>query len=1155
MKKIASFLLVLLLVLGAVPVKAALIGRIEISPNVGCVKMGETITFSASAFDELGALMPGTIFSWTVIGPGRIISKTNTTLTYGAISPGSVTITASAEGISGSESLVVGSPKVKNVQVRVDPEIAGEVATYYIYFETDECGTLSPGDRIYVAFPYGTIFPKSYYCATLTVNGMNANYEEMRDDDRDTPILMIEIPPNFPITTQFYMRICKVINPRGGACYMIAVATDLQQQWSLSNSFAIRGSIITPPMVEVKPNIVGEIAQYTIKFKTSSSGRLGSCSGGYIMVEFPYGTKVPTTLKAEQVTINGVYCSSYPPEVNGRTVKLYPGMVVLEESDVVIVFSLEAGIQNPDTVGDYTMTVWTNSDNVHVDSQTYRIIASKIENLHVIVDKPYINTNSAYTIKFTTGLVGRLNINGLVTIYFPYTISLPKSSRPGDIKVNGVGTIKSAIVEGGYTLIIPMPIEVSAKSDVEIVISESFGLINPPDARKYFLEVHTAKEGSNVKSNEYLIGPSVIGDLSVNLKNPYIGVASQIDFSFKTGGGGRLISEKDQIYIVFPKGTFIPNAIKAKDILIQGFPLKTTPFLKKDTLEIVLMPSVDIASNTEVTVQFLETCGILNPKIPGDYLWQVATSREVSYIKSSLIRITESTIQHLDVNLLSNAIDEYTEMKVSFMLGEAGGLKVKDKIFLFLDHGFQMPDQYQAGVFLNQQAIEITNLTFDPEKLMIAIELTNEMENGEQLTLQITTSTLIKNPHKTGEYSIGVSTSKEPKTVKSGPLMVIPLPETDLKTTPVNPDGKNGWFVSDCYVSFVVYSSDKDRQKTYFSINGKGYLPYETPFMLSSGEYEISFFSSFSDSAKETEKVVQLKIDTSKPILDISENLIYTNKNPYPLSLSLIESHFSYALIGGIRIESLRDGKIETLLPLKEGPNSFTLIVEDLAGNESQRELTIIYDNLPPTLEITEPMPWTKTIRKKIVIKGKTEINGKVTINDKVIVVEKEGTFSFLWELTNGLNALSFVSTDLAGNQKIYSLPVQYYQNFQAKLVIGSPIVDTSFGKIDLTTPVYLEKGTTMVPLRFFTELLGCSITFEPVFQIITIVDPYGIEIKAQIGNTVFTVNQEKKVMTVPPAIKKGKTFIPIRFFAEEYGFIISYEKKEQAVILRYNER
>ena len=120
---------------------------------------------------------------------------------------------------------------------------------------------------------------------------------------------------------------------------MVAVATDLQPQWALSNSFAIRGSIITPPLVEVKPNIVGELASYSIKFKTSSSGRLGSCSGGYIMVEFPYGTKIPQTIKPEHVTINGVYCSSYEPLVNGRTVKLYPGMVVLEESDVEIIFT------------------------------------------------------------------------------------------------------------------------------------------------------------------------------------------------------------------------------------------------------------------------------------------------------------------------------------------------------------------------------------------------------------------------------------------------------------------------------------------------------------------------------------------------------------------------------------------------------------------------------------------------------------------------------------------------------------------------------------------------------------------------------------------------------------------------------------------------
>jgi hypothetical protein len=488
-------------------------------------------------------------------------------------------------------------------------------------------------------------------------------------------------------------------------------------------------------------------------------------------------------------------------------------------------------------------------------------------------------------------------------------------------------------------------------------------------------------------------------------------------------------------------------------------------------------------------------------------------------------------------------------------LGEAGGLKKGDKLYLFFENGFTMPSSYEKGVFLNDQHISVDLLTMDPEKLMLAIQIDTDLENGQKITILVTPDVGIRNPPKQGEYSIGVSSTREPKTIKSGLLLVIPLPETDLLTNPVAPDGKNNWYINDCDVSFVVHAVDKERVKTYFSINGKEFILYSSSFKLSSGEYEIAYYSSYSETAKEVVKKMVIKVDTTKPILDLSDHTIYTNQNPYPLSLVLIESHFAFADINGQRIDSLMDGKIKISLTLNTGENTFVLIVADLAGNETERTIKIVLDNTPPTLTIFEPFPWTKTIRKKLTIHGKTEPLCMVSMNDQMVNVESDGSFSFTLELNAGLNAIAIVSSDLAGNQKIYSLPIQYYPNFQAKFKIGSSIAETSFGKIDLPSPIYLEKGTAMVPLRVFTELLGCSVEFEPVFQIITIQDPLGTIIKAQIGNTIFTVNQTKKTLPVPPAIRKNSTFIPVRFFAEEFGFIISYEKKEQTVILRYNER
>lgn len=1128
------------------------ISQIVVKPEVDCIKLTETVTFTATAYDENGTPMNGVTFSWSLSGAGRIISQQANSCLYAATSPGNVTITASAGGKSGSVSFSVGSPKVSNVTVRVEPEIAGEVATYYISFTTDDCGMLQSGDEIYIAFPYGTIFPRSYVCSTLTVNGMPASYTSTTEDD--IPIMIITVPNGFPLTTHFYLRICKVVNPRGGACYMIAVATDKQPQWALSNSFAIRGGVITAPIVKVDPNVVGEVATYEIKFTTSSSGRMSSCYGGYIQVEFPFGTKVPTEIDKEDVLINGMYCTSTDPVVNGRTVKLFPGMTVLDEAEVTILFTLEANIQNPDTSGDYEITIWTSSDTVHVDSRPYKINSSVITNVLVEVDKPYINTVSAYTIRFTTGLVGRMKINGIITVYFPTSIKLPVSSRPGDIRVNGTPTSKAAIIEGNYTLKISTPVDIEPKSQVVIEISEAFGIVNPPDPRKYRLEVHTAKEGTNVESNEFLISPSVIGDLSVSIKTPYIGLVSQLDLTFKTGGGGRLTKDKDQIKIVLPKGAYLPNAINREFIEIQGVPINITPFIKKAENEIWLHPPVEIGANELVRVRFLEQAGIQNPKIPGDVYFQVATTREVSYIKSPLIRISESTIHSILVQSAQNAVSELTTLEVSFTLGEAGNLSPKDKLYLSLDPGYQFPKEYQQGIWMNGEPLDILRVRLDEDEKMIEITMDREYPSLSEFTIRISTESQFRNPEKHGSVVLGVSSSREPRNMVSSPYQIIPLPMTDIVIQPTVPDGKQNFYITEPEITFQSKSSDSHRVKTYYKLNDGDWIEYIQKIRLGSGEYRISYYSAYSDSAKEAIHTYQFSVDTQKPILVLPELPIYTNQNPYLLEINLIESNFLEAIVQTQSITSLVEGKVKAYLNLTEGSNTISILVMDKAGNESELEIQIVLDVTSPEFTLTTPTPWMKSIRKTILVSGQMEKEAVLTVNEQLIPNEN-GSFRINYTLKPGINTLEFLAVDKAGNTKKYLAPVTYYPNFFATLVIGKKTADTSFGSVELPDSPFLAKNTFMVPLRLFVELLGFTVEFEPVFQMITIRDDAGKEIITQIGNPVYTVNGEKKNLPVPPVIKNGRTFVPIRLFAEEFGFQVMYQEKPPSVRLTFYEK
>jgi len=1150
-KTLLAIIIIAFLCLQMFPLLAAEITNIKVTPEISCVKLGETIIFKAEAYDENGNIIPGVEFEWVLTGVGTIISKTANTATYKAHSPGKATITAVANGKSGSVSFTIGSPKVSNVKIRVDPDIAGEVADYFITFETDECGILLPGDKIYIAFPKGTIFPQYYQCNVLTVNGIPASFSVSEDEDH-SPVVVIIVPNGMPSVTYIYIRICKVINPRGGACYLIAVATSKQPHWSVSNPYSIRGSIITPPNVTVIPNIVGEIAEYTIKFKTSSSGRLSSCYGGFIFVEFPYSTGVPQEIAPDAVTVNGVSCTSAKPEVNGRVVKVYPGMVVLEDSDVVVKFSLEAGIRNPDKPGDYTLTVWTSSDTIHVDSMPYKIMASKIEDLNVIVDKPYINTPSAYTIKFKTGLVGKLNIGAQITIYFPQTVVLPKNSRPGDIIVNNVHTIKPSLIEGTYTLVIFTPVEIPAKSEVTIFIPEDFGIINPPEPRRYKLEVHTAREGTNVSSNEYMIGPSVIGELNVSLSLPYINVSSDINLTFKTGGGGRLLKEKDRIFIVFPKGTYLPNYIDKKSVSIQGKELEINPFIKKEDSEIILNVPSDIPANANVNVRFDKSAKILNPKLPGEYSFKVATSREVSYISSPPINITESTVKDVTLELFNDTVLERSAFTISFYLGEAGELSAKDKINIYFSKGFKIPSNiYEGGIFFNNEELSNLYVIYDPDLLKVQLEVTKEIRSGDKITIKFTEKALITNPKDAGYYNIGVSTSKEPKIISSSDFMVIPLPTTRIVLNPINPDGNNSWYKIEPEVSFSVDSQNRKRVKTFYSIDGENFIEYIAPFKVSSGIYEILFYSQHSEFAKEEIKKFELKVDTIFPIIDLKQERIYTNKPQFTLSFVVIESNLLEVRVNDRVVETL-DGNVNTILELIEGENKISIKALDKAGNSSSKDIVVVLDTIQPNLDIVKPLPWSRTIRRNIKIEGSADPDAIITLNGKTIPNEN-GRINFYYNLLPGLNSLAFAAVDFAGNTKNYYLPITYVENFTVKLIIGTKFAQTSFGKIEFDAPTYIKNGFTMVPLRFFVELLDCEINFEPTFQMITIIDPSGRELIMQIGNKVATINGEKKLLSTEPEIKNGRTFVPLRFVAEEFDFSVDYIKKENAVIIKYN--
>ncbi len=116
------------------------------------------------------------------------------------------------------------------------------------------------------------------------------------------------------------------------------------------------------------------------------------------------------------------------------------------------------------------------------------------------------------------------------------------------------------------------------------------------------------------------------------------------------------------------------------------------------------------------------------------------------------------------------------------------------------------------------------------------------------------------------------------------------------------------------------------------------------------------------------------------------------------------------------------------------------------------------------------------------------------------------------------------------------STPESLPKQINIALTIGSRFAQVGAKTIDLEVPPYIDDGTTMVPLRFISEAMLGKVEFES--GIIDVSFPQSkIYVSMTVGQTGAIVEVDGQPKTValkkPPIVKSGKTFVPLRFFAD----------------------
>lgn len=212
-------------------------------------------------------------------------------------------------------------------------------------------------------------------------------------------------------------------------------------------------------------------------------------------------------------------------------------------------------------------------------------------------------------------------------------------------------------------------------------------------------------------------------------------------------------------------------------------------------------------------------------------------------------------------------------------------------------------------------------------------------------------------------------------------------------------------------------------------------------------------------------------------------------------------------------------------------------------------------DIVPPeiTLEKVEP-----TYLDKATLKGKTEPNAKVTVNAKECPLNPDGTFAVEVTLVEGENKFEVLATDNAGNVGKASLVIVRIKPIVIQLTIGKTIVIVNGEAKTIDAAPFVDKssGRTLIPIRIIMESINGKIDFDAKTRKVTLTKD-AIVIELWIGKPIAQINGiptpiDMAAPKLAPMIVGGRTFLPLRFVAENIGAKVDFDGKTQTITVTY---
>jgi len=233
-----------------------------------------------------------------------------------------------------------------------------------------------------------------------------------------------------------------------------------------------------------------------------------------------------------------------------------------------------------------------------------------------------------------------------------------------------------------------------------------------------------------------------------------------------------------------------------------------------------------------------------------------------------------------------------------------------------------------------------------------------------------------------------------------------------------------------------------------------------------------------------------------------------------------------------ITVPSGKDSKFDLVLG-----NIYTNVQNMITHGTMEIEMNQAVAGIKGTIFVCEETGSKSTLK---VLEGKANLTSKIT-GKTVSVAAGEMAVA---DATGNLTKSSF---NIAQEAKKWNKTIIELKIGQKMMKVNGVQEEIDPGKA--TSPQVIN-GRTLIPIRAVIEALGGTANYDANDEKITL-KKGNSTLQMWIGKTSLIINAASKTMDSAPVILNGRTMVPVRFVAENFGYSVRWKATEQTVVIQ----